>query len=557
VQLHIRVANDGALSATLDSPNQGAMGIPCTEVSIEGGTLMFKVPAVNGSWKGSIENHGETLAGTWSQGTPAPLTFTRDSFQAAARPSAIDGFWLGTLAAPAGKLRIQITLKSDAAGHEFCTLDSLDQSSGGLACTNLAYSGRDLSFDVPLVNGHWAGKLSEDGNALSGNWTQHDTWPLNFTREQQALAVAARPPPKFDAALAPVDAAGMQAVLDRDLEPALKSGALAPQTSNGVTIGVLQKGVRRVFAYGTAKRDSIFEIGSVTKTFTGLVLAQMIEQGRVRLDEPVRELLPADTVAKPAGREILLLDLVTQHSGLPRMPDNFKPADLNNPYVDYHAADLYQFVAHHGVERPAETQFLYSNLGVGLLGQALANRAGLPYAQLLAREITIPLGLKDTVVSLTPEQQARFIPGHSPDHREAHAWDLDALAGAGAIRSTADDLLTYLEAQLHPEKLPVAGSSASARTLPKAIALSHEVRSEAGPGMHIAFAWLHEDGTGSYWHNGGTGGYSSFVFFNPDADCAAVVLVNQTLGPQGSLADLIGQHIGQRFAGKPAISLGK
>jgi CubicO group peptidase (beta-lactamase class C family) len=223
--------------------------------------------------------------------------------------------------------------------------------------------------------------------------------------------------------------------------------------------------------------------------------------------------------------------------------------------VDYHAADLYQFVAHHGVERPADAQFLYSNLGVGLLGQALANRAGLPYAQLLAREITIPLGLKDTVISLTPEQRARFIPGHSPDHREAHAWDLDALAGAGAIRSTADDLITYLEAQLHPEKLSVGGSS-SARTLPKAIALSHELRNEAGPGMHIAFAWLHEDATGNYWHNGGTGGYSSFVFFNPDADCAAVVLVNQTLGPQGSLADLIGHHIGQRFAGKPAISLG-
>ena len=90
----------------------------------------------------------------------------------------------------------------------------------------------------------------------------------------------------------------------------------------------------------------------------------------------------------------------------------------------------------------------------------------------------------------------------------------------------------------------------------KTIALSHELRNEAGPNMHRAFGWLHEDATGNYWHNGGTGGYSSFVFFNPDADCAAVVLVNQTLGPQGSLADLIGHHIGQRFAGQPAISLG-
>lgn len=130
-----------------------------------------------------------------------------------------------------------------------------------------------------------------------------------------------------------------------------------------------------------------------------------------------------------------------------------------------------------------------------------------------------------------------------------------ALAGAGAIRSTAGDMLTYLEANLHPEKLAAPRSpNANARTLSSALVQSHELRADAGPDMRIAFAWLYITETGEYWHNGGTGGYSSYCFFNPKENYAAVVLVNKTLGPNGSFADLLGQHISQRFAGKPAIS---
>lgn len=285
-------------------------------------------------------------------------------------------------------------------------------------------------------------------------------------------------------------------------------------------------------------------------------MAQLIAQGQIRPDEPVRELLPTGTVAKPQGAEITLLDLVTQHSGLPRMPDNFAPADPNNPYADYRAANLYAFLAKHGVAKSTNPGFLYSNLGVGLLGQALANRAAMAYATLVKEEVTGPLDLRDTVVSLSPEQQQRFIQGHSADHRPVHAWDLDGLAGAGAIRSTADDMLTYLEANLHPEKLAATTKgSPQGRTLPSAFAQSHQLRTEAGPSMQIAFAWLYDTATGTYWHNGGTGGFSSFAFFNPAGDYAGVVLVNTGPGNQGSFADLLGQHIEQRFAGQPAVSL--
>ncbi|MGD0860449.1 MAG: serine hydrolase domain-containing protein [Terracidiphilus sp.] len=555
VKLHLKVDAAGAIAGTLDSTDQGAMGIPCADFHLDGEALSFTVPAVNGKWKGTVSADEAALTGTWDQGAPQPLNFARDTFVPAAKPSPVDGVWLGALEAGGQTLRIQLNVRSDVTGKEYCTLDSLDQHAMGLKCSKVVFAAPNFSFSVPSVNGLWGGKLSADGNTLSGEWNQGSPMPLNFKRQQAAVAAAAVFPPSYDPALPPVSAADLQSVLDKDLAEALKSGQLAPGTGAGVSIAVVEHGVRRVFSYGEAKPDSIFEIGSITKTFTGLILSQLVEQGKVRFDEPVRELLPPGTVSKPAGDEITLLDLATQHSGLPPMPDNFKPADSANPYADYRAANLYEFVGKHGVAKPAAPGFLYSNLGFGLLGQALAVRSGVSYPALLKEEVIEPLDLKDTTVSLTPEQLARFIPGHSADHRPAHAWDLDAFAGAGAIRSTAGDMLTYLEANLHPEALKPAGNSPAAATLSAALTQQHELRADALGGSRIALAWLFVPESGSYWHNGATGGYSAFTFFNPKGDYAAVVLLNATIGGNGSFADRLGQHIGQRLAGKPAISL--
>jgi CubicO group peptidase (beta-lactamase class C family) len=355
------------------------------------------------------------------------------------------------------------------------------------------------------------------------------------------------PPPTYDPAMAPMSAANLKSVLDRDLIPAKAgTGALAPGTHAGVTIGVLEHGDRRVFAYGTADRDSIFEIGSITKTFTGLVLARMVEQGKVKLDEPVRELLPPGTVAKPQGQEITLLDLATHHSGLPRMPDNLRPADPSNPYADYRAEDLYAYIGKHGVAKPAAADFLYSNLGFGLLGQALANRAGVPYPYLVQEEVTGPLGLTDTVVNLSPEKRTRLIQGHDNSHRPARPWDEVALAGAGALHSTAGDMLTYLDAQLHPEKFS---------TLSAAITQTHQLHADGFPGMRIGLAWYSMTAAGNYWHGGDTLGFSSCAIFHPKDDFAAVVLFNTTPGLSADFAEQLCEHVGERLAGAPAISL--
>lgn len=554
LRLHLK-GDNSALTGTLDSPDQGTSGIPCAEVRLDGVALSFQVPVVQGSWKGTVSADGNTLTGTWTQGQSVPLNFSRDTFVPAAKPSAVDGVWLGSLDVGKQSLRVQITVKSDAGGHEFCSMDSLDQGTTGMNCEKVLFAAPAFSFDVPAVKGHWEGTLAGDGKELNGTWNQGQPMTLNFTRRAAAIAPPPAAPVTYDPAMPPVSVEDLQAVLDKDLAGALKDGDLVPATGVGVSIGVVEHGTRRVFSYGAAKPDSIFEIGSITKTFTGLILAQMVEQQKARLDEPVRELLPGGTVAKPAGDEITLVDIATQHSGLPRMPDNFAPADPANPYADYNAAKLYEFVSKHGVSKPAGAGFLYSNLGFGLLGQALSVRAGISYPDLLQREVTRPLELKDTTVALAPAQQARFVPGHDAEHRPAHAWDLDALAGAGAIRSTADDMLTYLEANLHPES--VEGKGADGKTIAAALNLQHELRADSLPGMKIGLAWLYISDSGTYWHNGATGGFSSYAFFNPKGDYAGVVLVNMTLGRNGSFADRLGEHIAERLAGKPAISLGK
>ena len=366
-----------------------------------------------------------------------------------------------------------------------------------------------------------------------------------------AMPLLAQTPPR-DPALPPATLATLKPILDQDLQAALATGELAPATGGGLTVGVLLHGQRTIFSYGTAKPDSVFEIGSITKTFTATILAQMVEQKAVTLDTPVRDLLPPSTIAKPEGREITLLDLSDQHSGLPRMPGNFKPSDKADPYIDYTPQKLYEFIAQHGVALPDNTPFLYSNLGVGLLGQALANRAHKSYADVLHDEVTGPLGLADTGQKLTPAMRERFIPGHHGDHTPAHAWDFDALAGCGSIRSTAADLLTYLAAQLHPE-LAHLTSSLESKTLPAAIAATHIPRADTAPGRKIALNWFFNPDLGSYWHNGGTGGYTSYAVFNPKDDFAVIVLFN-TSGAN-SFADKVGQHIVQRLNGKPAVSL--
>ncbi|MEO8378143.1 MAG: serine hydrolase [Acidobacteriota bacterium] len=298
----------------------------------------------------------------------------------------------------------------------------------------------------------------------------------------------------------------------------------------GIVVGVIEPQGRRIVAYGTFDKndkrpvngDTFFEIGSVSKVFTSLLLADAVQRGEVALTDPVSKFLPP-TVKAPA---ITLEELATHRSGLPRLPSNLMPKDAANPYADYTVQQLYDFLSGYTLPRDPGAQYEYSNLGAGLLGHVLTLRTGRDYATLLKTRIAVPLELKNTLITLTEAQKKRLAPGHDEQQTKVANWDLPTLAGAGAIRSTANDLLTFIGAHLGYARTP----------LTPAMTAMLANRYETGtPGLAIALGWhvlTTSSGREIVWHNGGTGGYRSFIGFDPKTRAGVVVLANMS-SPDG------------------------
>ncbi len=311
----------------------------------------------------------------------------------------------------------------------------------------------------------------------------------------------------------------------------------------GIVIGVIDAGGRRVVAYGSlAKNDNrrldgntVFEIGSVTKVFTSLLLMDMARRGEVALTDPVAKFLPAGVkTPERNNRKITLADLSTQSSGLPQLIPNLTPKDPDNPFADYSVQELYDLLSTYQLTRDIGSRYEYSNLGVGLLGHALTLRAGMSYEALVRSRICDLLGLADTRATLTPQMQARLAVGHNATLAQTPNWDLPAvLAGAGALRSTANDMLTFLAANLGYVKTPLA----------QAMADQMSIRKPAdSPDMQIAYGWhvQTKDGNSILWHNGGTGGYRSYLGYDPKAGAGVVVLTNFS---NDAGVDDIGRHL--------------
>ena len=306
----------------------------------------------------------------------------------------------------------------------------------------------------------------------------------------------------------------------------------------GIVVGVIDaNGQRRVVGYGPGPDGkpldgkSVFEIGSITKTFTSTLLAEMVRRGEVTLDQPVASLLPASAkIPERGGKRITLVDLATHTSGLPRMPGNFAPRDPANPFADYDATRMYAFLSGYELLRDIGAQYEYSNLAVGLLGYALALKAGQSYEALLTTRILDPLGMRDSRLTLNDAMRRRLAPGHEPYGAVVANWDLDALAGAGAIRSTVDDMLTYLAANLDSTSRPLGAAMHDA----------HRPRRPAGGPTQIGLNW-HVTASHSHsiiWHNGGTGGYRTFAGFDAARRIGVVVLSNTSTS-----VDDIGLHL--------------
>lgn len=294
--------------------------------------------------------------------------------------------------------------------------------------------------------------------------------------------------------------------------------------ATGIVVGALDPAGKRVVAYGSSGStrpldgDSVFEIGSITKVFTAALLAEMAQRHEVALDDPISKYLPA-TVRAPTrgGKSLTLLDLATQTSGLPRLPDNLSPKDPQNPYADYTVEKLYDFLSRYELTRDIGERYEYSNLGVGLLGHLLARRAGVSYEELLTKRILAPLGMRDTAITLSSSMRTRLAAGHDRTGKVVPNWDLPTLAGAGALRSTVHDLLKLLEACT---SRGTGGVVAALRET------SRPRRPTGTPDLEIGLAWhvFHKFGADLVWHNGGTGGYHSWMGFLPKARTGVVVL---------------------------------
>lgn len=301
----------------------------------------------------------------------------------------------------------------------------------------------------------------------------------------------------------------------------------------GLVVGVVAGGETALWHRGRLPDGprSILEIGSITKSFTATLLADMARDGLVALDDPVNRHLPAGVRVPPRGREITLEDLASHRSGLPPLPRGLLwralSVDRRDPYARWDAARLEAAVPRTRPRREPGRSFAYSNYGAGLLGHVLALRAGMSYEALVRARICAPLGLADT--SITPASRRRMAHGHNRRGRPVPHWHLAALNGAGGLRSTATDLLAFLRLHEPGARHPLAAAAAETRR--------PRIRHRR---IELCLGWMcltpgRRVRRRTFLHEGGTGGFRSFAAFAPDVGIAVVVLANQTrwVGPLG------------------------
>jgi D-alanyl-D-alanine-carboxypeptidase/D-alanyl-D-alanine-endopeptidase len=296
----------------------------------------------------------------------------------------------------------------------------------------------------------------------------------------------------------------------------------------GIVLGIVEAdGSTRIFTHGTAGPGArplgprtVFEIGSINKTFTTTILADMVARGEVALDDPVSKYLPEGVrVPSRGGREITLLDLATHRSALPRMPDNYTPADSLDPYASFSHETLYSFLRGHELRRDIGAEYEYSNLGMGLLGVALGRAAGTNIQTLIQQRILDPLGMRMTTYGRDGTVAEWLAKGYGRDGNVVPAWNLgDAIAGAGGLRSNVEDMLVYLRANLGPPTTD----------LQRAMHEAHQLRQRFEDDFALGLGWALRtyDGRTIVTHGGSTGGFQTMVGFDPERRVGFVLLTN-------------------------------
>lgn len=324
----------------------------------------------------------------------------------------------------------------------------------------------------------------------------------------------------------------------------LAETATAARPHLSISIGIYQNGQAKTHHFGQThppKDKNLYEIGSLTKVFTAILLAKLVQNGTVALGDSVSDLLDLPNFPKA----ITLRSLSTHHSGLPRLPRNIWWSILKNPanpYLNYRTTDL-----HKCLNRFKSTKrigkFEYSNLAVGLLGHILETTTQTPYAQLIQQHITQPLAMADTTIQLSPDQQQRLIPGYVSTRKSSKPtpnWDLPAIPGCGALRSTIPDLLKFATANLNAEaesSNPLAVAMAFCQQSQRSIQSDRKPDADLSNNMAIGLGWfirpLPDSEIKLRWHDGGTGGYQSSFALHLPSQTAVIVLANCPPVPLG------------------------
>lgn len=327
------------------------------------------------------------------------------------------------------------------------------------------------------------------------------------------------------ALLAPAAAPAQHFPPDEDVRTMLRYLVEDGETP-GIVLGMLEAdGTTRIVSWGSGGANarplgprSVFEIGSITKVFTGILLADMVERGEVSLSDPVAKYLPEGVrVPSRNGREITLLDLATHHSSLPRMPGNLT-ATASNPYPAYTFEEMYAFLATHELRRDIGAQFEYSNMAVALLGEALARRAGGTWDEVVRQRVLQPLGMNMTSTVVAGEMAEWNTQGHDEDGGVAPYRGWPNLQGMGALRSNAEDLLRFLAANTGP---PTS-------RLERVMRMAHEPRAAMGENGQIGLNWMMRKAGDQtiIMHGGATAGYQTHIAFDPDRGVGVVLLTN-------------------------------
>ena len=319
---------------------------------------------------------------------------------------------------------------------------------------------------------------------------------------------------------------------DAELRRMLSIRVDAQRQGSGAVLGMIGPQGRRVYAYGSRALgdkhlmdgDTVFDIGSLTKVCTALLLADAAQRRELALDDPLAKYLPPGTALPQRGRPITLADLATQTSGLPLRPANLPSKNPANPYAGYTSDLLLRGLAGLKLEQNAGSAYQYSNLGYGLLSYVLASRERQPFAQLLRSRVIQPLGMKRTAYNLDAAMSANRATGYDDLLQPEGSWDFGALEGAGGLRSSANDLLNLLELYLGRRAGPLVDASR----------LTIRTHRPGGmqPATFIAMGWnIYIDrGHQIVWKNGSVGGFRSFIGYDVHSRSGVVGLINARTG---------------------------